>query len=113
MGSHCPRARRNFSFEPARRDSATSINGGVFMDQAENGHASPPKIPIPKYKKRSRNVSVMILLLQLVARKGLYGHILSRVVDVRLGQEGFTHDPSAPTSPRQRCWNRDVFRRCP
>jgi CheY-like chemotaxis protein len=41
----------------------------------------------------------MILSLQLVAWKGIYGNTLSRVVDVRLGQESVTHDPSASTSP--------------
>ena len=33
--------------------------------------------------------------------EGIYGHILSRVVDVRAGQGCFTHDPSASTSPDQ------------
>lgn len=41
----------------------------------------------------------MILLVQLVARKEIDGHILSRVVDVWPGQKGIRDDPGASTCP--------------
>lgn len=41
----------------------------------------------------------MILLVQLVARKEIDGHILSRVVAAWPRQEGIRDDPSASTSP--------------